>query len=344
MYEVVSWLYGEDVVEVWGRSENVRVFPATSTVVARWSPAATVVAGGGARKREGESSDFIDTNFLFIVNVARLIDILHIIGFVYNHKMQQNRPGRNKAEEETHDVEGGPGDLGQISGAVESRNRVECRAVDRWSTQRDGAAVQGNHHRLYQYTDMKLRRYLTLQNRNGDMFQHNDSCSLIESAITSGTGKENPAALLSIFPDPVVLLLFSGEALLSVVLLSIFSDPEKLFFPDLATTLSRRASLSRFSALAVVILPLSRSGELLFPDSQRRFLNLSIFWISVAPFSACASFLVLIPTSDPGYRFLAKKFRIPEIDQDSAEEEGFRKEDHPRNPFKAAKWQTYNFN
>ena len=36
MYEVVSWLYGEDVVEVWGRSENFRVFPATPAA-ARWS-------------------------------------------------------------------------------------------------------------------------------------------------------------------------------------------------------------------------------------------------------------------------------------------------------------------
>ena len=36
-YEVVSWLYGEGVVEVWGRSEDVRVFPATPTVAARWS-------------------------------------------------------------------------------------------------------------------------------------------------------------------------------------------------------------------------------------------------------------------------------------------------------------------
>ncbi|KAL4562014.1 hypothetical protein LXL04_034202 [Taraxacum kok-saghyz] len=33
-FGVVSWLYGEAVVEVWGRSENVRVFPA---VAARWS-------------------------------------------------------------------------------------------------------------------------------------------------------------------------------------------------------------------------------------------------------------------------------------------------------------------
>jgi hypothetical protein len=37
MYEVVSWLYGEDVVEVWGRSENFRVFPATPAAAARWS-------------------------------------------------------------------------------------------------------------------------------------------------------------------------------------------------------------------------------------------------------------------------------------------------------------------
>ena len=29
--------------------ESRSVFPATSTVVARWSPAATVVAGGGSR-------------------------------------------------------------------------------------------------------------------------------------------------------------------------------------------------------------------------------------------------------------------------------------------------------
>ena len=36
-YEVVSWLYGEDVVEVWGRSENVCVFPATPAAAARWS-------------------------------------------------------------------------------------------------------------------------------------------------------------------------------------------------------------------------------------------------------------------------------------------------------------------
>jgi hypothetical protein len=34
--------------------ESRSVFPATSTVVARWSPAATVVAGGGARQRERE--------------------------------------------------------------------------------------------------------------------------------------------------------------------------------------------------------------------------------------------------------------------------------------------------
>ena len=37
MYKVVSWLYGEAVVEIWGRSENVRVFPATPAVAARWS-------------------------------------------------------------------------------------------------------------------------------------------------------------------------------------------------------------------------------------------------------------------------------------------------------------------
>ena len=37
MYEVVSWLYGEDVVKVWGRSENFCVFPATPAAVARWS-------------------------------------------------------------------------------------------------------------------------------------------------------------------------------------------------------------------------------------------------------------------------------------------------------------------
>ena len=36
MYEVVSWLYGEDVVEVWGRSEIVRVFPAPPAAAARW--------------------------------------------------------------------------------------------------------------------------------------------------------------------------------------------------------------------------------------------------------------------------------------------------------------------
>ena len=36
-YEVVSWLYEEDVVKVWGRSENVHVFPATPAVAARWS-------------------------------------------------------------------------------------------------------------------------------------------------------------------------------------------------------------------------------------------------------------------------------------------------------------------
>ncbi|KAL4578021.1 hypothetical protein LXL04_014136 [Taraxacum kok-saghyz] len=141
----------------------------------------------------------------------------------------------------------------------------------------------------------------SLLGHNRDCNAANEALSL--SIITSGVGKENPAALLSIFPDPVVLLLFSGEALLSVVLLSIFFDPEKLFFPDPATTLSRRASLSRFSVLAVVILPHSRSGELLFPDSQRRFLNLSIFWISAAPFSACASFLVLIPPTIPATDF-----------------------------------------
>ena len=36
-YVVVSWLYGEAVVEVWGRSENIRVFPATPAAAARWS-------------------------------------------------------------------------------------------------------------------------------------------------------------------------------------------------------------------------------------------------------------------------------------------------------------------
>ena len=36
-YEVVSWLYGEAVVEVWGRSESVCVFPATPAAAARWS-------------------------------------------------------------------------------------------------------------------------------------------------------------------------------------------------------------------------------------------------------------------------------------------------------------------
>ena len=36
-YVVVSWLYGEAVVEVWGRSENICVFPATPAVAARWS-------------------------------------------------------------------------------------------------------------------------------------------------------------------------------------------------------------------------------------------------------------------------------------------------------------------
>ena len=36
-YEVVSWLYGEDVVKVWGRSEDFCVFPATPAAVARWS-------------------------------------------------------------------------------------------------------------------------------------------------------------------------------------------------------------------------------------------------------------------------------------------------------------------
>ncbi|KAL4562185.1 hypothetical protein LXL04_034381 [Taraxacum kok-saghyz] len=51
---VVSWMYGEDVVKVWERSEVVCVFPATPAAAARWLPAAAVVAGGGSRACRGD--------------------------------------------------------------------------------------------------------------------------------------------------------------------------------------------------------------------------------------------------------------------------------------------------
>ena len=53
-YEVVSWLYGEDVVEVWGRSENVCVFPATPAAAARWSAVVPVEREGERDLRERE--------------------------------------------------------------------------------------------------------------------------------------------------------------------------------------------------------------------------------------------------------------------------------------------------